>query len=45
MLGTDICSCLMKRSSPTLLDRIEVVAPTDLCMSVLTLPGIHPRDS
>lgn len=36
MLDTDICSYVMKRSSPTLLIRIEVVAPTDLCMSVTT---------
>jgi tRNA(fMet)-specific endonuclease VapC len=36
MLDTDICSYLMKRSSPALLRRLRHVAIGDVCMSVVT---------
>jgi tRNA(fMet)-specific endonuclease VapC len=36
MLDTDICSYVMKRSSPVLLERLSDVAVADVCMSVVT---------
>jgi len=36
MLDTDICSCVMKRSSQPLLERLAAVAVADVCMSVVT---------
>jgi tRNA(fMet)-specific endonuclease VapC len=36
MLDTDICSYVMKRSSPRLLERLSAVAVPDVCMSVVT---------
>jgi len=36
MLDTDICSYVMKRSSPTLLDKLSKVPNTDVCISVVT---------
>ena len=36
MLDTDICSYVMKRSSPALLDRLANVPVQDVCMSVVT---------
>jgi tRNA(fMet)-specific endonuclease VapC len=36
MLDTDICSYVMKRSSPRVLDRLATVAVVDVCMSVVT---------
>jgi len=36
MLDTDICSYVMKRSSPVLLERLAQVEVTEVCMSVVT---------
>ena len=36
MLDTDICSFVMKRSSPALLGRLATVPVRDVCMSVVT---------
>ena len=36
MLDTDTCSYIMKRSHPTVLKRLEAIAVTDVCMSVIT---------
>jgi len=36
MLDTDTCSCIMKRSSPSLLRRLKATPVTDVCMSVVT---------
>jgi tRNA(fMet)-specific endonuclease VapC len=36
MLDTDTCSCIMKRSHPAVLKRLEAVAVSDVCMSVIT---------
>lgn len=36
MLGTDICSYVMKRSSDAVLRRLDAVAVEDVCMSVVT---------
>jgi tRNA(fMet)-specific endonuclease VapC len=36
MLDTDICSYLMKRSSPALLRKLRSVPIGDVCMSVIT---------
>jgi tRNA(fMet)-specific endonuclease VapC len=36
MLDTDTCSYIMKRSSPTLLRRLQAVPVADVCMSVIT---------
>jgi len=36
MLDTDTCSYIMKRSSPPVLRRLQAVAVTDVCMSVMT---------
>lgn len=36
MLDTDICSYIMKRSSPTLLNRLQSVRVSDVCISVIT---------
>lgn len=36
MLDTDICSYVMKRSSPTLLERLAAVPVQDVCISVIT---------
>ncbi len=54
MLDTDICSCVMKRSSPVLLERLARAPVPDVCMSVVTkaelLYGVrisphHTRDA
>ena len=36
MLDTDICSYIMKRSSQTLLKRLQQVRVSDVCISVIT---------
>ena len=36
MLDTDICSYVMKRSSPAVLRRLRAVPVADVCMSVVT---------
>ena len=36
MLDTDTCSYIMRRSHPTVLKRLQAVAVTDVCMSVIT---------
>jgi tRNA(fMet)-specific endonuclease VapC len=36
MLDTDICSYIMKRSSPVLLRRLQSVAIGDVCISVIS---------
>jgi tRNA(fMet)-specific endonuclease VapC len=36
MLDTDISSYIMKRSSPTLLQKLQTVAVGDLCISAIT---------
>jgi tRNA(fMet)-specific endonuclease VapC len=36
MLDTDICSYVMKRSSPKLIDRLKRVPNTEICVSVVT---------
>lgn len=36
MLDTDICSCVMKRSSAALIQRLRSVEVDDVCMSVVT---------
>lgn len=36
MLDTDTCSCIMKRSYPAVLKRLQAVAVTDVCMSMIT---------
>ncbi len=36
MLDTDTCSNIMKRSSPLLLQRLQQVAVSDVCISVIT---------
>ncbi len=36
MLDTDICSYVMKRSSPILLERLATIPVQDVCMSVVT---------
>lgn len=36
MLDTDTCSYIMKRSNPVLLQRLQSVPVTDVCMSVIT---------
>jgi tRNA(fMet)-specific endonuclease VapC len=36
MLDTDTCSYVMKRSNPALLKRLQAVAVSDVCMSVIT---------
>ena len=36
MLDTDICSYIMKRSSPTLLNRLQSARVSDVCVSVIT---------
>lgn len=36
MLDTDTCSCIMKRSHPLLLKRLQSVPVDDVCMSVVT---------
>ncbi len=49
MLDTDTCSYVMKRSSPPVLQRLQTVPVTDLCMSVITKSellygvGVSPR--
>ncbi len=35
MLDTDTCSYIMRRSSPTLLQRLSSVPPADICISVI----------
>ena len=37
MLDTDTCSCIMKRSKPPVLRRLEAVPVSDVCMSVITM--------
>jgi len=37
ILDTDICSYLMKRSQPALIERVRTFAPRDLKVSVVTL--------
>lgn len=37
VLDTDVCSYLMKRSQPALIDRVKVFAPRELKISVVTL--------
>jgi tRNA(fMet)-specific endonuclease VapC len=36
MLDTDTCSYIMKRSYPAVLKRLQTVAVTDVCMSMIT---------
>lgn len=36
MLDTDTCSCIMKRSYPAVLKRLQAVAVKDVCMSMIT---------
>ena len=36
MLDTDTCSYIMKRSYPAVLKRLQAVAVTDVCMSMIT---------
>jgi len=36
MLDTDTCSYIMKRSSQAVLDRLQAVPVTDVCISVIT---------
>jgi len=36
MLDTDTCSCIMKRSHPLVLKRLQSVPVRDVCMSVVT---------
>lgn len=36
MLDTDICSYLMKRSSPPVIHRLRAVPVSDVCISVIT---------
>lgn len=36
MLDTDICSYIMKRSSPAVLNRLQSVRVSDVCISVIT---------
>ena len=36
MLDTDTCSYIMKRSHPAVLKRLQAVAVTDVCMSMIT---------
>ena len=36
MLDTDMCSCIMKRSSQAVLSRLQAVPVTDVCISVIT---------
>ena len=36
MLDTDTCSYIMKRSNQAVLKRLEAVAVSDVCMSVIT---------
>lgn len=36
MLDTDMCSYIMKRSQPLVLKRLQSVAVSDVCMSVIT---------
>ena len=36
MLDTDTCSYIMKRSHPLVLKRLQSVAVSDVCMSVVT---------
>ncbi len=36
MLDTDTCSYIMKRSNPAVLKRLETLAVSDACMSVIT---------
>ncbi len=36
MLDTDTCSCIMKRSSPSVLRRLRALPVADVCMSVIT---------
>jgi len=36
MLDTDTCSYIMKRSHPIVLERLQAVPVTDVCMSVIT---------
>lgn len=37
LLDTDICSYLMKRAQPALIERVRTFAPRDLKVSVITL--------
>lgn len=37
ILDTDICSYLMKRTSPALIERVRVFAPRELKVSVITV--------
>jgi len=37
VLDTDICSYLMKRTQPALIERVKTFAPRDLKVSVITL--------
>ena len=36
MLDTDTCSYIMKRSNQSVLDRLQAVPVTDICVSVIT---------
>ena len=36
MLDTDTCSCIMKRSHPLVLKRLQAVAIDDVCMSIVS---------
>jgi tRNA(fMet)-specific endonuclease VapC len=36
MLDTDMCSYIMKRSNPTVLERLRAVPVADVCISVIT---------
>jgi tRNA(fMet)-specific endonuclease VapC len=41
MLDTDICSYVMKRSHPGLLQRLAATSPDEVCISVITLLELH----
>jgi len=47
VLDTDICSYLMKRAQPALIERVKTFAPRDLKVSVVTIfeleYGIRPQ--
>jgi predicted nucleic acid-binding protein len=36
MLDTDTCSYIMKRSNQTVLNRLQAIPVTDVCISVIT---------
>jgi tRNA(fMet)-specific endonuclease VapC len=40
MLDTDTCSYIMKRSNQAVLHRLQAIAVSDVCMSVITKPEL-----